>query len=158
MLRLIALAGALPALAGFSPRGLDSWRQHSLFILFRSEDPSDSDFVALVSGHLATKLPASRAQPLPVPDLRQIGDLLGSRQYDVALVRITDVAALARGSAPTDPAPLVLLARLRDHLLISRADLPHGHASIIAAALADFPGRTPAGTLPPLPWHPAISE
>jgi hypothetical protein len=83
LFRLFAVAGAFHALAAFSPRGLDRWRQHSLFILFPDDDPSDRALVALVSRQLAAKLLASRAQPLAVPDLSRIGEFLLSRQYDL---------------------------------------------------------------------------
>jgi hypothetical protein len=160
-LRLVALAGALPLLAAFSPGGLDAWRRHSLFILFRDAGPVDRDLAALVSRRLRAKLPASRAEPLAVPELRQIGEFLLSRQYDFALLRISDVAALT-GAGPqlSDPAtgPLVLLTGFDDHLLISRADLPADHASMIVAALADLAAKNFAGTALPLAWHPAVGR
>jgi hypothetical protein len=103
------------------------------------------------------KLPQSRAEPLAVTDLRQIGEFLLSRQFDVALLRTTDGVVLA--AAPQSDqmtGPLVVLARVRDHLLISRADLPAEHAAMIAAALSDLaPKNFPA---PPLPWHPAVDR
>jgi hypothetical protein len=159
LLRFIVLAGVSPALAAFSPRGLDIWRQHSLFILFQDRDSSDRELVALVSDRLLAKLPASRAEPLAVPDLRQIGEFLLSRQYDFALLRTSDVVALTASVSPTsDPLtrPLVLLASFRDHLLICRADLPADHAEMIAAALADVTAQNSAGAALPLAWHPAI--
>jgi hypothetical protein len=55
--RLVALAAALPSLAAFSPRGLDDWRRHSLFILFRDDDPSDREIATRVSRLLVEKLP-----------------------------------------------------------------------------------------------------
>jgi hypothetical protein len=158
-LHLIVLAGVSPALAAFSPRGLDIWRQHSLFILFQDRDSSDRELVALVSERLLAKLPASRAEALAVPDLRQIGEFLLSRQYDFALLRTSDVVALtASVSLTPDPLtrPLVLLASFRDHLLICRADLPADHAEMIAAALADVTAQNSAGAALPLAWHPAI--
>lgn len=161
LFRLAAVAGAFHALAAFSPRGLDRWRQHSLFILFLDDEPSDRDLVALVSRQLAAKLPASRAQPLAVPDLPRIGEFLLSRQYDLALLRTPDVAVLAAGIPPQpghSNGPLALLARFRDHLLICRADLPADHASMIAAALADLTPASFAGTAPPLAWHPALGK
>jgi hypothetical protein len=112
-----------------------------------------------VSGRLLAKLPASRAEPLAVPDLRQIGEFLLSRQYDFALLRTSDVVAL---TATVSPAPdtlaeaLVLLASFRDHLLICRADLPSDHAEVIAAALADVTAQNSAGAALPLAWHRAI--
>jgi hypothetical protein len=151
----------LPLLAAFSPSGLDAWRRHSLFILFRDAGPVDGDLVALVSRRLRAKLPASRAEPLAVPDLRQIGEFLLSRQYDFALLRISDVAALTgAGPQSSDPAtgPLVLLTNFHDHLLICRADLPADHASMIAAALADLAAKNFAGTALPLAWHPAVGR
>jgi hypothetical protein len=161
ILRLIALAGALPLLAAFSPRGLDIWRQHSLFILFQDRDLSDRELLALVSERLLAKLPASRAEPLAVSDLRQIGELLLSRQYDFALLRISDVVALTAVIPQTpDPAtgPIVLLASFRDHLLICRSDLPADHAEMIAAALADVTAQSSAGASLPLTWHPAVGD
>ncbi len=161
MFRLVAVAGAFHALAAFSPRGLDRWRQHSLFILFLDGDPSDRDLVALVSRQLAAKLPASRAQPLAVPDLPRIGEFLLSRQYDVALLRAADVDVLTAG-VPAQPddsnGPLALLARIRGYLLICRADLPADHASMIAVALADLTPANFAATPPPLTWHPALGK
>ena len=161
LLRLIALISALPALAAFSPRGLDTWRQHRLFILFRDHDLSDRELVALVSERLLAKLPASRAEPLAVPDLRQIGEFLLSRQYDFALLRTTDVVALTSSVSLTPDlltGPLVLLASFRDHLLICRADMPADHAEMIAAALADVTARKSAGAALPLAWHRAVGD
>jgi hypothetical protein len=160
-LRLIALAAASPVLAAFSPRGLDTWRQHSLFILFRDRDLSDRELVALVSERLLAKLPASRAEPLAVADLRQIGEFLLSRQYDFALLRTADVLALTAPIPPTPDrvtGPLVLLASFRDHLLICRADLHADHAEMITAALADVTARNFAGAALPLAWHPAVGD
>jgi hypothetical protein len=149
------------SLAAFSPRGLDTWRQHSLFILFRDDDPSDREIAALVSRVLVERLPQSRAQPLAVSDLLQIGEFLLSRQFDIALVRTPDVAVLAGGGAARGDRgteTLVLLARFRDHLLICRADLPADHASMIAAALSDLTPKNFAGIVPPLAWHPAVNQ
>jgi hypothetical protein len=146
-------------LGAFSPRGLDTWRQHSLFILFRDGAHADWETAALVTTQLAEKLPDSRAQPLPVSELRQIGELLLSRQYDVALLGTADAEAIDRWAAASTGAqsePLVLLARIRTHLLICRVDLPAGHAGMIAAALADLWPKDTAAPAPPLAWHSAV--
>ena len=108
---------------------LDTWRQHSLFVLFRDGDYADREAAALVTTRLAEKLPDSRAQPLPVSELRQIGELLLSEQYDVALLGTADAEAIDRwaaASAGAQSEPLVLLARVRAHLLICRVDFPAG--------------------------------
>jgi hypothetical protein len=157
--RLLAPAAALLCLGAFSPRGLDTWRQHSLFVLFRDSDHADREAAALVTTRLVEKLPDSRAQPLPVGELPQIGELLLSRQYDVALLRTADAEAIGRWAATSMGAqsePLVLLARIRDHLLICRADLPASHAAMIAAALADLSPKDTATQAPPLAWHSAV--
>jgi hypothetical protein len=157
--RLLAPAAALLCLGAFSPRGLDTWRQHSLFVLFRDSDHADREAVALVTTRLVEQLPDSRAQPLPVGELRQIGELLLSRQYDVALLRTADAEAIDRWAAASMAAqsePLVLLARIRDHLLICRADLPASHAAMIATALDDLSPEDAATQAPPLAWHSAV--
>lgn len=156
--RLLAPAGAMLCLGAFSPRGLDTWRQHSLFVLFRDGGHADREAAALVTARLAEKLPDSRAQPLPVSELRQIGEFLLSRQYDVALLGTADAEAIDRWTATSAGAqskPLVLLARIRAHLLICRVDLPASHAAMIAEALADLSPKDPATPAPPLAWHSA---
>jgi hypothetical protein len=144
-------------LGAFSPRGLDTWRQHSLFVLFRDGDDADRQAAAWVTTRLAEKLPDSRAQLLPVSELRQIGELLLSRQYDVTLLTTADAEAIARwaaaAGAPSEP--LALLAQNGAHLLICRADLPAGHAAMIATALADL-SPTHAAPAPPFAWHSAV--
>jgi hypothetical protein len=155
--RLLAPAAAMLCLAAFSPRGLDTWRQHSLFVLFRDGDQTSREAAALVITRLAKKLPDSRAQPLPVSEVRQIGELLLSRQYDVALLTTADAGAIGRQAAAfagTQSEPLVLLARTGAHLLICRSDLPADHAAMIAAALADLASNDAAAL--PLPWHSAV--
>lgn len=144
-------------LGAFSPRALDTWRQHSLFVLFHDGDDADREAAALVTTRLAEKLPDSRAQPLPVAELRQIGELLLSRQYDVALLGTGDAEAIDRwapAAAGAQAASLVLLARIRAHLLICRVDLPAGHAATIAEALADLSPEDAAA--PSLAWHSAV--
>jgi hypothetical protein len=155
--RLLAPAAAMLCLPAFSPRGLDTWRQHSLFVLFRNGDDADRQAAAWVTTRLAEKLPESRAQPLPVSDLRQIGELLLSRQYDVALLGTADAEAIGRwaAAAGAPPEPLVLLARTGVHLLICRADLPAGPVAMIAAALADLSPKD-AAPASPFAWHSAV--
>jgi hypothetical protein len=157
--RLLAPAAAMLCLGAFSPRNLDTWRQHSLFLLFRDGDHADREAAALVTARLAEKLPDSRAQPLPVPELHQIGELLLSRQFDVALLVTADAEAIDRWAATSAGAqsePLVLLARIGAHLLICRADLAAGHAVMIAAALADLSPKDATAPVPPLAWHSAV--
>jgi hypothetical protein len=157
--RLLVPAAAMLCLSGFSPRGLDTWRQHSLFVLFRHGNDADQEAAALVTTRLAEKLPDSRAQPLPVPELRQIGELLLSRQYDVALLGSVDAEMIDRWATPgAQFERVVLLARIRGHLLICRADLPADHAAMIAAALADLSPEDAAAPVPPLAWHPAVGR
>jgi hypothetical protein len=157
--RLLAPAAAMLCLGAFSPRGLDTWRQHSLFVLFRDGGHADRDAAARVTTRLAEKLPDSRAQPLPVSDLRQIGELLLSRQYDVALLGTADAETIGRwaaASAGAQSEPLVLLARTGAHLLICRVDLAADHAAMIAAALADLSPKDAAALAPPFAWHSAV--
>jgi hypothetical protein len=89
--------------------------------------------------------------------LRQIGELLLSRQYDVALLGTADAEAIGRWAAAADAPsePLVLLARAGAHLLICRADLAAGPAAMIAAALADLSPKD-AAPAPPFAWHSAV--
>jgi hypothetical protein len=157
--RLLAPAAAMLCLGAFSPRGLDTWRQHSLFVLFRDGDHADREAATLVTTRLAEKLPDSRAQPLPVSELRLIGELLLSQQYDVALLGTADAEAIDRwaaASAGAQSEPLVLLARVRAHLLICRVDFPAGQAAMVAAALADLSPQDAAAPAPPLAWHSAV--
>jgi hypothetical protein len=157
--RLLTPAAAMLCLGAFSPRGLDTWRQHSLFVLFRDGDHADREAATLVTTRLAEKLPDSRAQPLPVSDLRQIGELLLSRQYDVALLGAADAEVIDRWAATstgTQSEPLALLARIRAHLLICRVDLPAGHATMIAGALADLSPEDAGTPAPRLAWHSAV--
>jgi hypothetical protein len=157
--RLLAPAAAMLCLGAFSPRSLDTWRRHSLFVLFRDGGHADREAAALVTSRLMEKLPDSRAQPLPVSELRQIGELLLSRQYDVALLATADTEAINRwaaASAGAQSEPLVLLARIRAHLLICRVDLPANHAAMIASALADLSPKDAAAPAPPLAWHSAV--
>ena len=157
--RLLVPIVAMPCFAAFSPGSLDRWRQHSLFVLFRDGGLADREAAALVTTRLAGKLPDSRAQPLPVTELRQIGELLLSRQYDVALLGTADAEAIdkwASSSAGAQSEPLVLLARIHAHLLICRVDFPADHAAMIAAALADLSPNDATAPAPPLAWHSAV--
>ena len=158
LLRLVALAPAMLLLAAFNPRALDTWRRHSLFILFWDSEPSKAEIASTVSRLLAEKLPDSRAAPLAVPSLRQIGEFLVSQQYDVALLPVAQAGALA-SSNPA--ASLVQLARIGDHVLISRADLSADHARMIAVTLSDIASKGDPGTADPspaLPWHAALGR
>jgi hypothetical protein len=158
---LLGLGAAVPWLAAFSPRGLDAWRQHSLFVLFHEGERSDRETASLVTSHLVERLPESRAQPLPVADLRQLGELLLSRQYDVALLSEPDLKALIAHSSVSGGAtsgPLVLIAKVRDHLLVCRSDFAAEHAVMIASALSDLASKDTVATAPPLAWHPAVGR
>ncbi len=145
-------------LAAFNPRALDTWRRHSLFILFWDGEPARGEIAATVSRLLAEKLPDSRAAALAVPSLREIGEFLVSHQYDLALLPVAQAGALA-SSNPT--ASLVQLVRIGDHLLISRADLLPDHVRMIAATLSDLASKAGSGTADPspaLPWHAALGR
>ena len=111
---------------------------------------------------LMDHLPAAKARASRAPDPWRLASLLGTAQFDVAILSLANAAALFEGRPPFAEfggVPLGVLFSLGGHLLVARSDLPARHAYLVSQTLVehgmDIPGAAPADRVEsPLPLHP----
>ena len=154
--RLLPLAGAIalaPSLVqGHTPyRQWQVYRQRHLMIgTSREDEPTYALGKHLVAG-LIDVLPSSSARVTRARTVYRLASLLNSRQLGLVLLSPDDAREVLGGSgrfSSIGPTPLVLVAQIGDHLLISRPDFPAHHAWRLANAFLRDPNQFPPTGIP----------
>ncbi len=162
VLRLGVASLACTLLTGHTPyRQWVVYRQRHLLIGTSRSDPPTYPLGRRIAAVLAETLPESRARASRAPDPRRLASLLGTGQFQLALLSRADAAALQRGDglfASVGQVAIHSLFSFGDYLLVCRPDFPAHHAYVLAEMLTEqrtrIPGAAPLGRSEgPIPVH-----
>jgi hypothetical protein len=146
MLRRKFLHAALVATAWLVAGGHTPYRQWQVYRrrhLLIGTSKADAPTYALgqrIAELLAAHLPESSARVTRGPDPWRLVSLLTTGQLEVALLSVSDVAALRDGREPFGafgPTDLNALFAFGDHLLVCRPAFPAHHAYQVVQTLAE---------------------
>ena len=148
-------------LADLEPDGLwPIYRRYRLMIVGQRDDEVASALARSVVDLLARTLPTSRARLARAPDVRRIGELIGTNQQDVAIMAAQSAEALFRARPPFEDirnVPLRVIVSFGSHVLVCREDLVASHAYLLAQTLTEHTDALPAPAGAPrgvVPAHP----
>ena len=151
-------------LSGHTPYG--QWvvyRKKHLLIGCHKADPETYDLAKRVVALLAAHLPAAKSRAARAPDAGRLASLLGTAQMDVAILSVSDAAAMMQGTGRFEAYGAIALRALTPiagRLLLARADFPERHAWLVTGALVGselVPAPERPGdpvSYPGIPWHP----
>ena len=160
VLKLATAAVAQLTLCGHTPYG--QWvvyRKKHLLIGCHKVDPTTYDLAKRVVAVLGEHLPAANSRVARAPDAQRLASLLGTAQFDVAILNLADAVAMLHGAdgfAAYGAVALRLLTPVGDRLLLSRAEFPERHARLLVEALSGselVPARDQLHDVD-VPWHP----
>lgn len=148
-------------LADLEPDGLwPIYRRYRLMIVGQRDDEVASALARSVVDLLARTLPTSRARLARAPDVRRVGELIGTNQQDVAIMAAQSAEALFLARPPFEDirnVPLRVIVSFGSHVLVCREDLVASHAYLLAQTLAGHEDALPAPANAPqgiVPAHP----
>ncbi len=134
------------------------YRKKHLLIGCHKVDPATYDLAKRVVAVLAEHLPAANSRVARAPHAERLASLLGTAQFDVAILSRSDASAMRRGTdefAVYGAIDLRVLSPVGDRLLVARADFAERHAWLLAQALAGSDlAPAPGANDPGIPWHP----
>ena len=160
----LAVAGAV-LLAGHSPyRQWYVYRGKHLVVVASATDAEASRLADALAAQLAAEIPQSQAVPAEARSIRDVVQLLRTRQLSIGILGTQSAGAAYAGSAPFEiegPLALRTMAAFEDYLLVVLDDFPEDKAFEIAHAVAGLPRsqwpalRKPtASGAPVIPLHP----
>ncbi len=167
-LRLVALTGAAGGVMGHSPyRQWQAYRKARLIIVTSAAEPASYPLGEAIATLLAHHLPESRAVATRAADSLAIVKLLGSDQFDLAILSAGDARDAYDGRArfaSEGALPLRALAVLGPYLFVCREDFPVAQAQAVSGTLAEH--WRDSGALPPasspaqasIPLHPGVAR
>lgn len=161
LLRTAALAAVWLAASAHTPyRQWKVYRQKHLLLLAHRGDPDSYELANALAATLLAHLPESKARVTRAPHLHRVASLLATGQLQFAVLKAQDAATMLRGAAPLEAygaVSLTAVARIGNHLLAARADVPAEHAWLLAEALdgaqaRGLPVDLPAEASDAAPW------
>lgn len=163
--RLAAAALAAMVAGGHTPYGQWTvYRLRNLFLVAARTDPAAVALAEALAQGLARELPESQARMTRAADPVRVASLLATGQLDVAVVGRDEAALMREGGgafAAVGPAPILALADLGGHLLVTVESFRPRHAYLLSEAVAHLRAALPkavaAGGALPVPEHPGAA-
>ncbi|HKB84060.1 MAG TPA: hypothetical protein VKD04_12780 [Burkholderiales bacterium] len=160
----LAVAGAA-LLSGHSPyRQWYAYRGKHLIVVASVTDAEASRLADALAARLAAAIPQSQAVPAEARSIRDVVQLLRTRQLPIGILGRQSAGAAFAGSAPFEvegPLALRTMAEFEDYLLVVLEDFPEDKAFEIAHAVAGLPrsqwpalGKRTASEAAFIPLHP----
>jgi TRAP-type uncharacterized transport system substrate-binding protein len=160
----LAVAGAA-LLSGHSPyKQWYVYRGKHLIVVASATDAEGSRLADALAAQLAAELPQSQAVPAEARSVREVVQLLRTRQLQIGILDKEDAGAAYAGRAPFEregPLALRRMAEFGDYLLVVLDEFPDDKAFEIAGAAAGLPRslwpasrKQTAAEVPVIPLHP----
>lgn len=138
----LAVAGAV-LLSGHSPyKQWYAYRGKHLIVVASATDAEASRLADALAAQLAAEIPQSQAVPAEAQSVRDVAQLLRTRQLPIGILGRESAGAAYAGGAPFEvegPLALRMLAEFEDYLLVVLDDFPEDKAFEIAGAAARLP-------------------
>ena len=161
---VLAVAGAA-LLSGHSPyRQWYAYRGKHLIVVASATDAEASRLADALAAQIAAEIPRSQAVPAEARSIRDVVQLLRTRQLPIGILGRESAGAAYVGGAPFEvegPLALRTMAEFEDYLLVVLDDFPEDKAFEIAGAAAGLPrSQWPASRkqiasgAPAIPLHP----
>ena len=138
---LAALAAGACAPAANAHTMYNQWvvyRQKHLLIGCHRKDMTTYELSLEMAEALGHLLPEAASRPARAPHPQRLASLLGTRQLELATLSVETAERIKAGSGPFKPygaVPLVQIANLGAHILVSHAAFTPHHAWLVASAL-----------------------
>ena len=160
----LVLTGAT-LLSGHSPyKQWYAYRGKHLIVVASATDAEASRLADALAAQLAAEIPQSQAIPAEARSVRDVVQLLRTRQLPIGILGRESAGAAYAGGTPFDvegPLALRTMAEFEDYLLVVLDDFPEDKAFEIAGAAAGLPrSQWPASRkqttseAPVIPLHP----
>ena len=160
----LAVAGAA-LLSGHSPyKQWYAYRGKHLIVVASATDAEASRLADALAAQLAAEIPRSQAVPAEARSIRDVVQLLRTRQLPIGILGRESAGAAYAGGAPFEvegPLALRTMAEFEDYLLVVLDDFPEDKAFEIAGAAAGLPRsqwpasrKQTASEAPVIPLHP----
>ncbi len=161
----LAAAGAA-LLSGHSPyKQWYVYRGKHLVVVASATDAEASRLADALAAQFAAEIPQSRAVAAEARSVRDVVQLLRTRQLPIGILARESAGAAYAGAIPFEvegPLALRTMAEFEDYLLVVLDDFPEDKAFEIAGAAADLPRsqwpasrkQIPSSGAPAIPLHP----
>ena len=138
----LAIAGAA-LLSGHSPyKQWYAFRSKHLIVVASATDTEASRLADALAARLAAEIPRSQAIPAEARSVRDVVQLLRTRQLPIGILGRESAGAAYAGGTPFEvegPLALRTMAEFEDYLLVALDDFPEDKAFEIAGAAAGLP-------------------
>jgi TRAP-type uncharacterized transport system substrate-binding protein len=138
----LALAGAA-LLSGHSPyKQWYAFRSKHLIVVASATDSEALRLADVLAARLAAEIPRSQAIPAEARSVRDVVQLLRTRQLPIGILGRESADAAYAGGTPFEvegPLALRTMAEFEDYLLVTLDDFPEDKAFEIAGAAAGLP-------------------